>query len=142
MVDNPSGQRYGVQLAQMLISPHKRDRHKAIQLLQAKETMVDNVWRHKSAHRQGGRGQEEAVFETVCGLVFNQMTADAGIKKHGQLAIDALVREFAQLNRLEVFEGIDQHGPGLGTDRRHAGNIINAVTHQALVIRELLGAER
>ena len=33
------------------------------------------------------------VFEYCCHFLFNQMTADAGIRKHGQVAIDALYKE-------------------------------------------------
>ena len=43
----------------------------------------------------------------VTGFIMTQMTARAGIKKHGQLALDALYREFQQLHDKSVFEGID-----------------------------------
>jgi hypothetical protein len=33
------------------------------------------------------------------------MTAKAGIKKHGQVAIDALYQEFLQLQDQDVFDG-------------------------------------
>jgi hypothetical protein len=33
-----------------------------------------------------------------------QMTTSAGIKKHGQIAVDALIQEFAQLRDLGVFQ--------------------------------------
>jgi hypothetical protein len=32
-----------------------------------------------------------------------QMTAKAGIKKHGQIAVEALFNEFSQLHDLTVF---------------------------------------
>jgi hypothetical protein len=35
------------------------------------------------------------------------MTAKARIKKHGQIAVDALYQEFLQLHDLGVFEGQD-----------------------------------
>jgi hypothetical protein len=36
-----------------------------------------------------------------------QKTATAGIKKHGQAAVDALLQEFCQLNSKNVFEPLD-----------------------------------
>jgi hypothetical protein len=45
------------------------------------------------------------AYGYICEFMFNQMTAD-GIKKHGQLAIDALMAEFTQLDGLNVFKGI------------------------------------
>ena len=38
--------------------------------------------------------------------MFTQMTAEVGIRKHGQVAIDALFKEFSHLHYLEVFEGM------------------------------------
>jgi hypothetical protein len=46
------------------------------------------------------------AYKYICEFMFNQMTADAGIKKHGQLAIDALMAEFAQLDGLNVLKGM------------------------------------
>ncbi len=46
------------------------------------------------------------------------MTAKAGIKKHGQVAIDALYKEFLQLHDLGVFEG--QHATALTKEERRA----------------------
>jgi len=43
----------------------------------------------------------------ITGFMMNQMTATKGIKKHGQLAIDALMAEFQQLHDMNVFEGMD-----------------------------------
>jgi hypothetical protein len=43
----------------------------------------------------------------ITGFIMTQMTAKAGIKKHGQLAVDALLKEFQQLHDKSVFEGID-----------------------------------
>ena len=40
------------------------------------------------------------------GHLFTKMTAGVGIRKHGQLVIDALSSEFAQLHNLDLFEGI------------------------------------
>ena len=43
----------------------------------------------------------------ITGIIMTQMTAKAGIQKHGQLAVDALLKEFKQLHDKSVFEGID-----------------------------------
>ena len=43
----------------------------------------------------------------VFGFVMTQMSAKAGIKKHGRKAEEALMAEFAQLEDLSVFEAID-----------------------------------
>jgi hypothetical protein len=36
------------------------------------------------------------VFKYITGFIFHQMSAKAGIKKHGQAAINALLQEFLQ----------------------------------------------
>ena len=41
------------------------------------------------------------------GIVLNQMAARAGIKKHGRSAEEALMKEFAQLEDLNVYEAVD-----------------------------------
>jgi hypothetical protein len=38
-----------------------------------------------------------------------QMTAKAGIKNHGQIAVDALFQEFSQLHDLEVFRARNRY---------------------------------
>jgi len=43
----------------------------------------------------------------VTGHVMTQMTASAGIKKHGDRAVEALFAEFGQLNDKSVFEAVD-----------------------------------
>jgi len=47
------------------------------------------------------------VHRYIVGHVMTQMTATAGIKKHGQKAIDALFKEFCQLNDKIVFGPLD-----------------------------------
>jgi hypothetical protein len=54
---------------------------------------------------QTGHRHEHAHF--VFGHVMTQMTATAGIKKHGQRAIDALLKEFSQLDDKSVFAAVD-----------------------------------
>ena len=48
-----------------------------------------------------------AAIQRVYGFVMTQMTAKAGIKKHGRAAEEALMREFAQFETLHVYEAID-----------------------------------
>jgi hypothetical protein len=43
----------------------------------------------------------------IFGHIMTQMTATAGIKKHGQKAIDALLKEFCQLDNKSVFAAVD-----------------------------------
>ena len=45
--------------------------------------------------------------QSIFGYVMNQMTAKAGIKKHGKAAEAALMKEFAQMEELNVYESID-----------------------------------
>ena len=52
-------------------------------------------------------GSKTEVLKYITGFIMTQMTANAGIKKHGQVAIDALFQEFSQLHDLGVFEGQD-----------------------------------
>ena len=46
------------------------------------------------------------MFDYIVGHVSTQMAVESGIRKHGIVEIDALFKEFAQLNNLEVFEGM------------------------------------
>jgi hypothetical protein len=48
-------------------------------------------------------GSNTNVFKCITGIVMMQLTAKAGIKKHGQVALDALFKEFSQLHDLGVF---------------------------------------
>jgi hypothetical protein len=52
-------------------------------------------------------GNINDTFQCITGYVMNQMSAEAGIKKFGQQAIDAIFKEFAQLNDKKVFSGMD-----------------------------------
>jgi hypothetical protein len=47
------------------------------------------------------------IYKYIFGHIMTQMTATAGIKKHGQAAVDALLQEFCQLNSENVFEPLD-----------------------------------
>ena len=41
-------------------------------------------------------GSTDDVFKYVTGFIMTQMTAKAGIKKHGEVAVTALYQEFLQ----------------------------------------------
>jgi hypothetical protein len=47
------------------------------------------------------------VQKAILGLVFTQMSAAKGVKKHGQAAWDALKQEFQQFRQMDVFEPLD-----------------------------------
>jgi hypothetical protein len=53
--------------------------------------------------RTGTKDSKDGVLKCITGIMMLQMSAKAGIKKHGQAAIDALFQEFAQLHDLGVF---------------------------------------
>ena len=61
-------------------------------------------------------GSMEDVFAHVSGFIMTQMTAKAGIKKHGKVAVDALFQEFLQLHDLGVFSG--QHSNKLTKEQK------------------------
>ena len=52
-------------------------------------------------------GCTKLVEQLLAGIVFAQMLAKSGLKKHGVLAKQALLKEFAQLNDVEVMEPLD-----------------------------------
>jgi hypothetical protein len=54
-------------------------------------------------------GRTVPDVRSIFGYVFNQMSASVGIRKHGQAAVDALFKEFAQLDNKEVFEPVQAH---------------------------------
>ena len=64
--------------------------------------------------------------QRVFGFVFTQMSARAGIKKHGQAARDALMAEFAQLNYKGAYEPI-QAVDLTKTQQNNALRIINLI---------------
>jgi hypothetical protein len=53
-----------------------------------------------------GSGSCVKVVQYVTGFIMTQMSAKAGIKKHGQVALDALFQEFLQLYDLDVFNAL------------------------------------
>ena len=49
----------------------------------------------------------QAVRRAIFVLIFTQMSAKAGIKKHGQAAADALRKDFEQFRSMHVLEPLD-----------------------------------
>jgi len=47
------------------------------------------------------------IYEKFFGKIMTQMTATAGIKKHGQATVDALLQELCQLDSKNFFEPLD-----------------------------------
>jgi hypothetical protein len=47
------------------------------------------------------------IYKNIFGHIMTQMTATAGIKKHGQAAVDALLQEFNRFDSKNVFEPLD-----------------------------------
>ena len=46
----------------------------------------------------------QTVRKATFGLIFTQMSAKTGIKKHGQAAVDALRKEFEPFRSMDVLE--------------------------------------
>ena len=51
--------------------------------------------------------RSKTEVQYIFGHIMTQMTATAGIKKHGQKAIDAMLKEFCQLDDKSVFAAVD-----------------------------------
>ena len=51
----------------------------------------------------------QAAQKEITNFMFAQFTADRGIKKFGKLAVDALMKEFCQLEDLKVFKPVFAH---------------------------------
>ena len=66
------------------------------------------------------------MTQKMFGFVFTQMTARAGIKKHGQAARDALTAEFAQLDYKGAYEPV-QTTDLTESQRRGALRVINLI---------------
>ena len=69
----------------------------------------DHQWLQVAKYDAADKKTPQYIF----GHVMTQMTATAGIKKHGQRAIDALLKEFCQLDDKSVFAAVDANGLSL-----------------------------
>ena len=52
------------------------------------------------------KGETKLLCQYVTGLIFNQMSAKVGLKKHGERAWKALLKELKQLKDLDVFKAV------------------------------------
>ena len=49
------------------------------------------------------------MFKRCVGICMNQMSAKAGIKKHGEEAVSAMLKEFGQLEHMKTFKPRHKH---------------------------------
>jgi len=95
---------------------HRLD-HQMDEPARTKSYVRENIQLLQTAVEHLGRDPSD-VHRYICGFMMTQMTAKAGIKKHGQVAVDALVNEFAQLDDKNVFEPL--HGDSLTWEEKKA----------------------
>jgi hypothetical protein len=72
-----------------------------VQLLQEDGGKIPEV--REAVQEMQETGSNTNVLKCMTGIMMMQMTAKAGIKKHGQIAVEALFNEFLQLHDLTVF---------------------------------------
>jgi hypothetical protein len=124
-MDNPeSSKSYDVQFPQHSASPHqgrgdlKTDISGSYDAEHLKQGAHVMPTLREAVEGYMASGSPSEVQSCISRFIFTQMTAKAGTKKHGQVAIDALYKEFLQLHNLGVFEG--QHATALTKDKRRA----------------------
>jgi hypothetical protein len=110
-MDNPeSSESYDVQFPQHGASPHQgrgdpetdaSGSYDAKHLKQGAHVMPTL---REAVEGYMASGSLSEVQSYISGFIMTQMTAKAGIKQHGQVAIDALYKEFLQLHDLGVFD--------------------------------------
>jgi hypothetical protein len=72
-----------------------------VQLLQDNSGKAPEL--REAVQEMQNTGSTANILKCMTGIIMMQMTSKAGIKKHGQIAVDALFQEFLQLHDLEVF---------------------------------------
>jgi hypothetical protein len=103
------GRTYDHRLAHSMDEPVNSESYENVQFLQQGANDTPEI-REVASLREAVEdmytsGSCEKVSEYITGFIMTQMTVKAGIKKHGQVAIDALYKEFLQLHDLGVFNG-------------------------------------
>ena len=53
--------------------------------------------------------EPEDMFKRCVGICMNQMSAKAGIKKHGEEAVSAILSEIGQLENMKTFKSRYKH---------------------------------
>ena len=69
------------------------------------------------------------VFKHLTSIILTQISAKAGIKKHGKSAIDVLYDEFSQLDDKTVFDGV-MVSDLTSQQKRKALRTINIITEK------------
>ena len=72
------------------------------------------------------------TFRDTVNTIMTQMSGKAGINKHGQSAIDALFKEYTQLNDQSVFKGLVAQSL-TKEQKRQALRIIEIIKENAMV---------
>ena len=70
--------------------------------------------------------EREGMYKYLVGHMMTQMTASAGIKKHGDKAVEALLEEFCQLDDKSVFKPLDAASL-TGEQKKEALRAINLI---------------
>ena len=66
---------------------------------------MDEYWTYALDHFQSS-GETKPLERCMCAFLFTQMSAKKGIKKHGRVAEEALMKEFFQFKRLDVLHPV------------------------------------
>jgi hypothetical protein len=70
-------------------------------------SIFDSVPKLQQKQGQFTPSQMQSIRKAIVGIMFTQMSAHKGIKKHGKHALDALRKEFLQFKALDVLEPLD-----------------------------------
>jgi hypothetical protein len=97
--------RYDNRLAHAMADPSSTQSYDAQFLQQEQQDTTGLSSLREAVKELQDSGLGTKVVQYVTGFIMTQMTAKAGIKKHGKAAIDALYQEFMQLHDLTVFKG-------------------------------------
>ena len=91
----------------MTDTDRKKFVHAKYAFLQTEYTKLDeetkDLFLRTAMHEFKATGNTKLVQRYATGFIFTQMSAKAGLKKHGKLAEQALMKEFMQLLDLDVF---------------------------------------
>ena len=95
-------------------SPNYSYRYDFTQITAKPATSITKAWRAIESMENTTRDPEtftptemQSIHKAIVGLMFTQMSAKKGIQKHGELALNALRKEFEQFKALDVLEPLD-----------------------------------
>jgi hypothetical protein len=100
---------YEFRLDHQMDDPENYESYKLHQFLQnvAENENAETIQSHtlrEAVKNRSNSSSHPAIVKSVVGIILNQMSAEAGIKKHGKVTIGALFDEFLQLHDLNVFD--------------------------------------